>query len=84
MVGQTVTFELGMREINVTFDGMLFINMGTPADIYPTNDLLDLYTQAEVDAGVLPQPVPGDYNGNGRLMRRITYYGERAVHCRMR
>ena len=35
MVGQTVTFELGMREINVTFDGMLFINMGTPADIYP-------------------------------------------------
>jgi len=65
MVGQTLTFELGMREINVTFDGMLFINMGTPADIYPKNDLLDLYSQAEVDAGVLPQPIGGDYNNNG-------------------
>ena len=31
------------------------------------HDLLDLYTQAEVDAGVLPQPVAGDYNGNGSV-----------------
>ena len=67
MVGQTVTFELGLREINVGIDGMLFINMGTPADIYPEMDLLDLFTQAEVDAAVLPQPVAGDYNNNGTV-----------------
>jgi hypothetical protein len=67
MVGQTVTFELGLREINVAIDGMLFIQMGTPADIYPNMDLLDLYSQAEVDAAVLPQPVAGDYNGNGNV-----------------
>jgi len=65
MVGQTVTFDVGLREVNVVFDGFLFINTGTPADIYPNSDLLDLYTQAEVDAAVLPQPIAGDYNNNG-------------------
>jgi hypothetical protein len=74
MVGQTVTFELGMREINVAIDGFLFINTGTPADIYPlegsappARDILDTHTQAQLDAGVLPQPVEGDYNGNGKV-----------------
>ena len=65
MVGQTVTFELGLREVNVAIDGMLFIQT---SNIYPDMDLLDLYSQAEVDAAVLPtQPVAGDYNGNGKV-----------------
>jgi hypothetical protein len=64
MVGQTVTFELGLREVNVAIDGFLFIQT---SNIYPDQDVLDLYTQAELDAGVLPQPVSGDYNGNGSV-----------------
>jgi hypothetical protein len=63
-----------MREINVAIDGFLFINTGTPADIYPltgsappARDILDTHTQAQLDAAVLPQPVPGDYNGNGKV-----------------
>jgi hypothetical protein len=39
--------------------------MGTPADIYPNSDLLDLYSQAELDAAFLPDPLLGDYNNNG-------------------
>jgi hypothetical protein len=62
MVGQTLNFELGVREINVTIDGFMFIKTG---NIYPDQDVLDLHTQAELDAAVLPQPVAGDYNGNG-------------------
>ena len=64
MVGQTVTFELGLREVNVAIDGMLFIQT---SNIYPDMDLLDLYSQAEVDAAVLPQSVEGDYNGDGTV-----------------
>jgi hypothetical protein len=64
MVGQTVTFELGLREVNVAIDGMLFIQT---SNIYPDMDLLDIYSQAEVDAAILPQPVEGDYNGNGTV-----------------
>ncbi len=64
MVGQTVTFELGLREVNVAIDGMLFIQT---SNIYPNMDLLDIYSQAEVDAAILPQPVEGDYNGNGTV-----------------
>jgi hypothetical protein len=63
MVGQTVTFEMGNREQYGVFDGFLFIQT---SNIYPDQDLLDLYTQAQLDA-VLPQPVPGDYNGNGTV-----------------
>ena len=51
MVGQTVTFELGMREVNVAIDGFMFIQT---SNIYPDMDLLDLFSQAEVDAAVLP------------------------------
>jgi hypothetical protein len=64
MVGQTVTFELGLREHNVAIDGMLFIQT---SNIYPDMDLLDLYSQAELDAAILPQSVEGDYNGDGTV-----------------
>ena len=70
MVGQTVTFELGVRECNVAIDGMLFIQT---SNIYPDQDVLDLYSQAELDAAVLPPPpvpVAGDYNGNGTVDAR--------------
>ena len=62
MVGQTVNFELGMREVNVVIDGFMFIKT---SDIFPDMDILDLHTQEEVDAAILPQPVTADYNGNG-------------------
>jgi PEP-CTERM motif len=62
MVGQTVTFEMGNREHYGVFDGFLFIQT---SNIYPNSDLLDLYSQADLDAGILPQPVAGDYNNNG-------------------
>ena len=61
MVGQTLTFEMGNREHYGVWDGFLFIQT---SNIYPNSDLLDIYTQAELDA-VLPQPVGGDYNNNG-------------------
>jgi hypothetical protein len=64
MVGQTVTFEIGVREVNVTIDGFMFIQT---ENIYPNMDLLDLYTQEEVDAAILPQPVAGDYDNNGTV-----------------
>lgn len=64
MVGQTVTFEIGVREVNVTIDGFMFIQT---SNIYPNMDILDLYTQAQLDAAILPQPVVGDYNGNGSV-----------------
>ncbi len=63
MVGQTVTFELGSREPYGVMDGFLFIQT---SDIYPDMDVLDIYTQADLDA-VLPQPLDGDYNGNGKV-----------------
>jgi hypothetical protein len=56
MVGQTLTFEVGTREVNVVIDGFMFIKIDNP---YPNSDLFDLYSQAEVDAGVLPGPGAG-------------------------
>ncbi|MEO2049079.1 MAG: PEP-CTERM sorting domain-containing protein [Pirellulales bacterium] len=59
-VGQVLTFELGARETYAVLDGILFIES-------PDNDLLDEFTQAEVDA-VLPPPIvglPGDFNDSG-------------------
>jgi PEP-CTERM motif-containing protein len=64
MVGQTLTFEMGNREQYGVWDGFLFIQT---SDIYPNSDLLDLYTQEQLDAGILPQPVAGDYNNNGKV-----------------
>jgi hypothetical protein len=64
MVGETVTFDVGLREVNVVIDGFMFIQVDNP---FPTNDLLDLYSQAEVDAGVLPAPLNGDHNGDGSV-----------------
>ena len=64
MVGQTVTFELGMREVNIAIDGFMFIQEN---NTFPDMELLDLYSQAEVDAAVLTQPVSGDYNNNGTV-----------------
>ena len=64
MVGQTLTFEMGNREHYGVWDGFLFIQT---SNIYPNSDLLDLYSQVDLDAGILPQPVAGDYNGNGRV-----------------
>jgi hypothetical protein len=60
MVGQTVTFEIGTREPYGVFDGFLFIQDDNV-------DLLDMFSQAELDAGILPQPVNGDYNNNGAV-----------------
>ena len=62
MVGQTLTFEMATRENYVVMDGFLFIQT---SNIYPNSDLLDLYSQADLDAGILPQPVDADYNDNG-------------------
>lgn len=56
MVGQTVTFEVGTREVNVVIDGFMFIQVDNP---YPNNDLLDLYTQEQVDMAILPPPGAG-------------------------
>jgi hypothetical protein len=63
MVGDTLTFEIGSREHYGVMDGFLFIQVDNP---YPNNDLLDIYTQAELDA-VLPQAVNPDYNGDGTV-----------------
>jgi hypothetical protein len=60
MVGQTLTFEISNREPYGVFDGFLFIQDDNV-------DLLDMFTQEQVDAGVLPQPVNGDYNNNGAV-----------------
>jgi hypothetical protein len=57
MVGQTLTFEIGTREPYGVFDGFLFIEDNNL-------DLLDMFSQEEVDAGIFPQPVNGDYNNN--------------------
>jgi hypothetical protein len=62
MVGQTVTFDVGLREVNVAIDGFMFIQTD---NIYPDNDLLDIYSQAELDAAILPAPVDPDHNGDG-------------------
>lgn len=64
MVGQTLTFEIGTREPYIAIDGFLFIQT---SNIYPDMDLLDLYTQGELDAVLTPQSVAGDYNGNGTV-----------------
>jgi hypothetical protein len=67
MVGQTVTFDLALREVNVAIDGFMFLKS---SNVYPDGDLLDVLSQAEVDAAVLPvppAPVAGDYNGNGKV-----------------
>jgi hypothetical protein len=62
MVGQTVTFELGLREHNVAIDGFMFIKTG---NIFPDQDILDLHSQAELDEAILPEPLNPDYNGDG-------------------
>lgn len=67
MVGQTVTFEMGNREQYGVFDGFLFIQT---SNIYPDQDLLDLYTQAQLDA-VLPQPVPERGRPSGSATLRV-------------
>ena len=54
MVGDTLTFEIGSRE----HSGVMQVD-----NPYPNNDLLDIYTQAELDA-VLPQAIDTDYNGD--------------------
>jgi hypothetical protein len=64
MVGQTVNFELGLREVNVVIDGFMFIQT---SNIFPDMDVLDIYSQEEVDAAILPQPLAGDYNNNGSV-----------------
>ena len=51
MVGQTLTFEMGNREPYGVFDGFLFIQT---SNIYPDQDLLDLYTKAQLDAVLQP------------------------------
>ena len=56
-VGQVLTFEIGNREAYGVIDGFLFIEDN---DV----DLLDMYTQAEVDA-VLPIALAGDFDGDG-------------------
>lgn len=71
MVGQTLNFDIGMREVNVAIDGFMFIQVNDlvleEGELYPTNDILDLYSQAELDAAILPQAIAGDYNGNGTV-----------------
>jgi hypothetical protein len=62
MVGQTLSFEMGNREPYGVFDGFLFIQT---SNIYPNMDLLDIYSQEDLDEGILPKPVSGDYNDNG-------------------
>jgi MprA protease rhombosortase-interaction domain-containing protein len=64
MVGQTLTFEMGNREPYGVFDGFLFIQT---SNIYPNMDLLDIYSQADLDEAILPKPVEGDYNDNGTV-----------------
>ena len=71
MVGEVVNFEMGMREVNIAIDGFMFIQVNDlvieeGAD-YPTNDILDIYSQAELDAAILPVAIAGDYNGNGTV-----------------
>jgi hypothetical protein len=60
MVGQTLTFEIGTREPYGVFDGFLFIQ---DDDV----DLLDEFSQEDLDEGILPQPINGDYNNNGAV-----------------
>ena len=64
MVGQTLLFEIGMREVNVTIDSFMFIQT---SDIYPDMDVLDIYSQAELDEAVIPQAPDADYNGDGTV-----------------
>lgn len=64
MLNQTLTFEMGTREPYVVMDGFLFIQT---SNVYPDQDLLDLYSQADLDEGILPQTIAGDYNGNGSV-----------------
>ena len=58
-VGQTLTFEIGSREAYGVLDGFLFIRDDNV-------DLLDIYTQAELDA-VLPVSLDGDFNSDGTV-----------------
>ncbi|MEX2172015.1 MAG: PEP-CTERM sorting domain-containing protein [Pirellulales bacterium] len=71
MVGETLTFEIGNREHYGVIDGFLFIEVNglfiAEGDQYPKNDLLDIYTQADLDAGILPQANVADYNGDGTV-----------------
>jgi hypothetical protein len=60
VVGQTLTFEIGTREAYGVLDGFLFIQDN---DV----DLLDMFSQEDLDQGILPQPANGDYNNNGAV-----------------
>lgn len=62
MVGQVLTFEMGTREPYVVLDGFLFIQD-------PNFDLLEIgeNSQADLDAGILPQAPDADYNGDGTV-----------------
>jgi hypothetical protein len=64
MVGETLTFEMGTREPYGVFDGFLWI---ATSNIYPDMDVLDLFTQEELDAAILPQAIDGDHNGDGSV-----------------
>ncbi len=57
-LNQTLTFEIGTREPYGVFDGFLFIQ---DDDV----DLLDIYTQEEVDAVLGAAPIAEDLNGDG-------------------
>ncbi len=58
-VGQTLTFEIGTREVYGVFDGFLFIQ---DDDV----DLLDVYSQEEVDA-ILPVVPDADFNASASV-----------------
>lgn len=58
-VGQTLTFEIGSREPYAVLDGFLFIQDDNV-------DLLDLFTQSELDA-VLPIPPNADFDSSGSV-----------------
>ena len=61
MLGQTVTFEVGAREDYGAIDGFLFIQ---DDDL----DLLDDFTQAQVDAVLTPVAVnDADFDGDGDI-----------------
>jgi hypothetical protein len=61
MLGQTLTFEVDTREPYVVIDGFLFIK----DDNW---DLLDVNSQADLDAGILAPPtLEGDYNEDGSV-----------------
>lgn len=61
-VGEVLTFEIGTRETYAVLDGFAFIES-------PDNDLLDEFTQEQVDA-ILPPDVPEVVDGKNFLERQ--------------